>query len=155
MKKCGIVAIAGVMSLLTACTPFKRLQNEEELHNSISGSWTVLHDGHQKIENLTPPAVIYFDPVKNKISGFDGCNKFNGSYVMEQSILKGKVMSTKMGCSDPVASNISSTMQSLFANGAEVVSVNFMGAKVIMLRNKEMKQELRLGNSEQLSKDKK
>lgn len=64
-------------------------------------------------------------------------------------------MSTMMGCSDPVASNISSTMQSLFANGAEVVSVNFMGAKVIMLRNKEMKQELRLGNSEQLSKDKK
>lgn len=144
--------LASLLGLLAACTPFQRLHTGEQLRDSVNGSWTVLHDGQKKLEAMTPPATLVFDAGKNQISGFDGCNRFSGSYVMEQDMLKATVASTRMACKDETANHVSQTLQSLLQAGAEVTSIDFMGARGLLLKNKAKGLELRLGNSQQLAK---
>ncbi|MBS4689624.1 META domain-containing protein [Aeromonas sobria] len=143
----------GTLSLLTACVPFKKLENESDIHNKIGGSWTVMHDGHRKIENITPPAFIEFNE-NNNISGFDGCNKFSGTYRMDYGVLKASIKSSRMACNNSIVKEVSNNMHFLLKNGARVVSIDFMGAKAIQLANKDNNVELRFGRTEQLNKDK-
>lgn len=152
-NKCGAILAVGTLSLLTACVPFKKLENESDIHNKISGSWTVMHDGHKKIEGITPPAFIEFNQDNNGISGFDGCNKFNGTYSMDYGVLKASIKTNRMACKNSIAKEVSRSMQTLLINGAQVASIEFMGAKAILLANKDKNVELRFGNTEQLNKD--
>lgn len=150
MKKKG-AGIIVMMCLLSACTPFKRLDNESDIHSKLSGSWIVMHNGKNKVEGLTPAAFISFNEDDNKLSGFDGCNRFTGTYQMENGILKSTVRSTRNACATEIAHDISNTMQLLLEDGAEVVSIEFMGAKALLLRNEGDDVELRFGNAEQLN----
>ncbi|MCR3970912.1 META domain-containing protein [Aeromonas veronii] len=143
--------ILGVVFLLSACVPFKRIESQSDVHAKLGGNWVVIHDGHKKVEGLTPAAFISFNEDDNKLSGFDGCNRFNGSYQMENGILKSTVRSTKKVCTGPIANDVSNIMQLLLKDGAEVVSIEFMGAKALLLRNKSDDVELRFGNAEQLN----
>ncbi len=150
MEKKGAVIIT-MMCLLSACTPFKRLDNESDIHSKLSGSWIVMHDGHNKVEGLNPAAFITFNDKDNSLSGFDGCNRFSGSYNMDRGLLKATVRSARKVCSDATAKDVSHAMQLLLKGGAEVVSIDFMGAKALSLRNKSDNVELRFGNAEQLN----
>ncbi|MBM0493201.1 META domain-containing protein [Aeromonas jandaei] len=152
IKRSSVIAIVGAASLLSACVPFKRLESDSDIHNKLSGSWVVMHNGHNKIEGLNPAAFITFTNDDNKMSGYDGCNNFNGSYSMEQGVLKANVRSTRKACQGEVARDVSQAMQLLLKDGAEVVSIEFMGAKALSLRNKSDNVELRFGNAEQLNK---
>ncbi|EKP0259646.1 META domain-containing protein [Aeromonas sobria] len=141
----------GTLSLLTACVPFKKLENESDIHNKFGGGWTVMHDGHIKIEDMTQPAFIEFNE-NNNVSGFDGCNEFSRTYRMDYGVLKASIKSSCMACNNSIAKAVSNNMQFLLKDGARVVSIDFMGAKAIQFANKDNNVELRFGRTAQSKK---
>lgn len=146
-----LAALATAITLLAACTPFTKIQGDEKSQTRIEGSWTVMHDGKTKIEGLNPPARIVFDAGSDKLSGFDGCNNFSGRYTFQNSEIKARLISTRMACRGATERAVSETLHQLFEQGAEVVAIDFMSAKAIVLRNKAIGAELRLGATEQLN----
>lgn len=149
-KNLKIAAPAIALALLAGCAPFTKIQNDAQSSSKIEGSWTVLYKGKIKIENLPRSPVVIFDTQKHLVSGFDGCNNFHGSYVIEGGQIKARLASTRMACPGEMQRAVSSTLYQLFDQGAELVAVNFMSAKVLLLRNKAINAELRMGATEQL-----
>jgi heat shock protein HslJ len=96
--------------------------------------------------------VIVFDSQNHKVSGFDGCNNFNGSYSFEGKLIKGRLLSTQMACPSDEARAVSSTLHRLFDQGAEVITIHFLSAKGLVLLNKEIDAELVLEPTEKFNK---
>ncbi|NQD71392.1 META domain-containing protein [Sphingobacterium shayense] len=75
----------------------------EQAQNDLAGTWELdyIMEAGSSLDTLFPvkkPSMT-FDVANNKVSGNGGCNRFNGSVVIEGSTLKfGPVMSTKMAC---------------------------------------------------------
>lgn len=47
------------------------------------------------------PITLQFDHAEQRVSGFSGCNRFSGTYTVEQNQIHfGPLMSTKMACVD-------------------------------------------------------
>jgi len=151
-------AVLAVGGLLAACsgtsprlTPFTKIDGSDPLVLAkMEGSWTVINTGGNKVEGMTPPAVIVFDTRASSVSGFDGCNNFRGSYVFEQGRLKARVQSTRRACTSDQARMVSTRINDLFAQGAEVVDTAFMNANVLMLKNADG--DVRMGPTDVLKK---
>lgn len=56
---------------------------------------------HVPAANDPRPITLQFDATEKRVSGFSGCNRFSGSYTLEQNQISfGPLMSTKMACAD-------------------------------------------------------
>lgn len=135
-KVVASVAALAMAGVLGACTPFTRIDGSDPSALSrLDGSWTVINSGGTEVKGLDPAAVIVFDTAGSTVSGFDGCNNFNGTYTFEGGLLKAKVAGTRKACTGEMARTISGRISDLFAQGAEVVDTNFMSANILMLKN--------------------
>lgn len=154
-RAAAVLAIGG---LLAACsgtsprlTPFTKIDGSDpSVLAKMDGSWTVINTGGNKVEGMTPPAVMVFDTRGASVSGFDGCNDFRGSYTFEQGRLTARVQSTRRACTSELARTVSTRINDLLAQGAEVVDTAFMGANVLMLKN--ANGDVRMGPTDVLKK---
>lgn len=47
------------------------------------------------------PITLQFDHAQQRVSGFSGCNRFSGTYTLDQNQIHfGPIMSTKMACAE-------------------------------------------------------
>lgn len=84
-----LLALATTITLV-ACsgTPVKP-EKLEAMHWKVAG------------DESARPITLQFDAAKKHASGFSGCNRFGGSYVLDHNQLSfGPLMSTKMACMD-------------------------------------------------------
>lgn len=143
-----ISAPAIALILLVGCAPFSSIKRNEPPKSSIDGHWAVLNNGQSKIENLPRPPVVVFDTRNHSVYGFDGCNEFRGNYVLEGGQIKARLATTRMACFGETPQAVSTTLHRLFDQGAEIVEVS---PKTLLIRNKTMGAELRLGSTEPLT----
>ncbi|MFV0388910.1 MAG: META domain-containing protein [Pyrinomonadaceae bacterium] len=58
---------------------------------------------------------IYFDPKEKKVSGFSGCNNFNGTYSVDDDTIEIKSMAiNQRTCADPHLSSIERVLSTIF-----------------------------------------
>lgn len=77
------------------------LNNEKQSMNTISGDYQIEALGTKDVSeyNLT----ISFNDSTKTVSGFAGCNRFSGTYILTENNLSfGPIVSTKMACIDSV-----------------------------------------------------
>lgn len=139
----SVGAATGALALLAACTPFTKVTGEGSTVDKMKGDWVVMWAGGKKLEQPGLRPELNFDPSRNAVSGFDGCNRFTGTYAFEGGRLKARTAGTRAACPNDAARLVSTQMADLLANGAEVVEVSMMQGHVLMLRNAQS--ELRLG----------
>jgi heat shock protein HslJ len=132
--------------------PFTKIDGTDpSVLAKMSGSWTVINTGGTQIENMDPPAVVVFNTADSSVSGFDGCNNFNGTYSFTEGRLKANVASTRRACTTDMARTVSTRLNALFGEGAEVVETSFMAANVLMLRNDNG--DVRMGPTDKLKSE--
>jgi heat shock protein HslJ len=137
MAKSGIaLALAAFVAACGAATPFTKIDGTDSAALSkLDGSWVVINTGGTDVQSMNPPATMTFDTAARTVSGFDGCNDFNGSYTFEDGRLRANVAGTRRACTSDAARTVSARINNLFTEGAEAVDTNFMGAEVLMLAN--------------------
>ena len=112
---------------------------------SLAGSWKLISYGSKS--NPTPAApdvdtTVTFGP-DGKISGSVGCNSFGGDYkVKGDKIVFGQIVSTLMGCPDPIGQQESAVF-SVFAgeatfsvDGSTLTITSADGNSVVVLARK-------------------
>jgi heat shock protein HslJ len=100
-------------------------------------SWRIVAINGELI-SAEPEATLQFDAAR--MSGSVGCNRFGGNYSFSNAALNiGPLMSTKMGCPDPIAARefgVMTMLQNLksteFAEGGEMILVGTDGYTVIL-----------------------
>ena len=140
-RRLVVCAVLGSATLLAACTPFTRVTGDSKTLAKIDGNWTVRYLGGKELDAALKPE-INFDTAKGTVSGFDGCNRFNGTFAFEGGLLKARTAGTRMACPSEAARQASAAIADLFANGAEVVETSMYSANVLMMKN--ASSELRL-----------
>lgn len=92
--------LLSVLASLNACCNLKTMAVQEETNlMNLNGTYIVktLNNNDVSVNNMT----INFNKEENMVSGFSGCNRFSGMYVLENGLLKvGPLASTKMFCQD-------------------------------------------------------
>lgn len=128
------LSLVGSATLLAACTPFTKIGGDGQTLAKIDGRWTVRYVGGKELDPAVKPEIA-FDAAKGTVSGFDGCNRFNGTFAFEGGLLKAKTAGTRMACTSEPARQASAAIGDLFTQGAEFVEVSMYGAQVLMMRN--------------------
>lgn len=145
MRHIGTTAAAAALILtLTACNPFTKVTDDQAAARKLEGTWQVLMVDGKKLEGERKPELV-FDTAKNAVSGFDGCNRINGTFGFDNGLLKAKTASTRMACLNDEARQASAAIAELFANGGQAVEMTMFGAHVVMIKN--AKAEIRLGKT--------
>ncbi len=73
---------------------------QENLSTLQSQAWTLTHIGNSAV-NSSNPATLQFDPMQQRVSGSDGCNRLMGGYDADaKKISFTQLASTKMMCMD-------------------------------------------------------
>lgn len=73
------------------------MEAKSNMHNSLKGAYTIAEIDGAKLD--AEAITISFDPSTNKVSGFSGCNRFFGTYKVENNSIKfGNIASTKKYC---------------------------------------------------------
>lgn len=151
VKSTLVLATASLFGACSSMNPFTKIDGSNASNVSkMNGGWTVINTGGTKVEGLDPPATMVFDTGSRTVSGFDGCNEYRGTYAFEGGQLKAKVSSTRRACTSDMARTVSTRINDLLSQGAEVVDTTFMGANVLMLRN--ARGDVRMGPTSALQK---
>jgi heat shock protein HslJ len=91
--------LLSVLFSLNACCNSKTMAVQETNLTTLDGIYIVktLNNNEVSINNMT----INFNKEESMVSGFSGCNRFSGTYTLENGLLKvGPLASTKMFCQD-------------------------------------------------------
>ena len=73
------------------------VENKNIVQNTLSGSYTITQIGHNKA--ISSEVIIEFDEATNKVNGFAGCNRFFGTYSLQNNVLKfSNIASSKKYC---------------------------------------------------------
>ncbi len=103
-------AVAGFVLLLAAavcgCAPAKEASTAapaaEAKMPALSGTyWKIDEAGGQKVASPEGARTVFiqFDETAKRVTGFSGCNTFNGGYEAKDGTLKlGPLISTRMAC---------------------------------------------------------
>ena len=129
----AVSVLGAVMVLLSACTPFTKVGGDNKTLGKLGGSWVVRHVAGKDLAGVRPE--LTFDTSKGTITGFDGCNRINGTFAFEGDRLKAKTASTRMACPNDPAHEASAAIHDLLNNGAEVVEVAMGQGRVLLMRN--------------------
>lgn len=143
-RRIAALSVIGAAVLLSACSPFTKVTGSADTVAKLDGEWAVMYVGGKKLEGVRPE--LKFDSAKRAVSGFDGCNRLNGSFTFEGERLRAKTASTRMACPNDTARQASAEIHELLSNGAEVVEVAMGQGRVLMLKN--AKAEIRMGSSQ-------
>lgn len=76
-----------------------------------------------------------FNSAKSKLSGQDGCSKFEGRHTFENGKLKADVSGGGKGCPNKVATAASKEIKAVLKVGAEVVKVSLGVGRVLMMKS--------------------
>ena len=144
MQARKIAAAAAALIGLSACNPFTKMTGDQAATRKLEGTWQVLLVDGKKLEGERKPELV-FDTRNNTVSGFDGCNRINGSFSFDKGLLKAKTVSTRMACTSDEARQASAAIAELFAHGGEAVEMTMFGAHVVMIKN--AKAEIRMGKT--------
>lgn len=144
--RCCITALCltGAAMLLSACSPFTKITGSPDTVARLDGEWAVMYVAGKKLEGVRPE--LKFDSAQRTVTGFDGCNRINGSFTFEGDRLQAKTASTRMACPSEAARQASAEIAELLTHGAEVVEVAMGEGRVLMLKN--AKAEIRMGPSQ-------
>lgn len=124
------LAVLCAAALLASCMRITKIDGGNA--SRIYGNWDVWAAGEQKPEAVKPE--ITFD--SGKVYGFDGCNKFDGTYQFDGNTLRAKTTGTRTACPNEAATKASQAINDLLNNGSEVVEVSIEGVRVLGLRNR-------------------
>lgn len=139
-----IIIILSVLISLNACCNSKTMAAKETNIMNLNGTYHVktLNINEVSANNMT----INFNKEENIISGFSGCNRFSGTYSLENSLLKvGPLASTKMFCQD--SHQIESEMQQALSIADEILIEDgvlklLSDKKIILMASKEQDNKL-------------
>jgi len=134
-----ILIILSVLISLNACRNSKTMAAKETNLMTLNGTYHVkiLNNNEVSSNNIT----INFNKEKNIISGFSGCNRFTGTYSLENGLLKvGPLSSTKMFCQD--THQIETEMQQALSNANDILIEDgilklLSDKKIILIASKE------------------
>lgn len=132
--------LAGATLLLSACSPFTRIQGDSKTVGKLDGSWAVRYVAGKEIPKPYP--ALTFDSAAGTLSGSDGCNRISGRFSFEEGRLKARTASTRMACLNETAASTSAAIHTLLDQGAEVVEVAMGAGRMLQIRNAEA--EIRL-----------
>jgi len=141
IRRLVTIALLGGATLIAACSPFTKVTGDAAALGKIDGKWTVRYVGGKELDPAVKPE-IDFDTAKRAVAGFDGCNRFSGTFTFDGGLLKATTAGTRMACTSEPARQASAAIGDLFAKGAEVVELSMFGGHVLMMRNASF--ELRL-----------
>lgn len=75
------------------------LQNDAAILKTLDGTYQIINLNQEDVSAFK--LNITFDETTNKVSGFSGCNRFFGSYSLQENLLKFSPLgATKMLCSE-------------------------------------------------------
>ncbi|OYX28587.1 MAG: hypothetical protein B7Z06_01125 [Flavobacteriales bacterium 32-35-8] len=134
-----IVIILSVLISLNTCCNSKTMAVKETNLMTLNGTYHVktLNNNDVSVNNMT----INFNKEVGVISGFSGCNRFTGTYSLENGLLKvGPLASTKMYCQD--RHQIESEMQQVLSKANNILIEDGMlkllsDKKIILVASKE------------------
>ncbi len=129
----AVVLVLGSVMALSSCTPFTKIAGNSETLGKLEGSWVVKYVAGKELEGVRPE--LTFDTAKGALTGFDGCNRLNGTFAFEADRLKAKTAATRMACPNEAARQASAAINDLINNGAEVIETAIYGVRVLMMRN--------------------
>ena len=132
-------------ALLSACSPFTRIEGDTKTVGKLDGRWAVRYVAGKEIPRPYPE--LRFDSAAGTLSGSDGCNRISGRFSFEDGRLKARAASTRMACLNDTAASTSAAIHTLLGQGAEVVEVAMGAGRVLLIRNAEA--EIRLVPAEQ------
>lgn len=135
-----LAALPLAAALLSACSPFTRIDGNAGTAGRLNGSWAVRYVGGKEIPR--PHPVLRFDSAAGTLSGSDGCNRISGRFSFEDGRLKARAASTRMACLNDSAASTSAAIHTLLGQGAEVVEVAVGAGRALLIRNAEA--EIRL-----------
>lgn len=130
--------------LLSACSPFTRITGGSDTVGKLDGEWAVMYVAGKKLEGVRPE--LKFDSSARTVSGFDGCNRINGTFTFDGDRLRARTASTRMACTSDAARQASREINDVLSNGSEVVEVSMGQGRVLMMRNSTA--EIRMGPSQ-------
>ncbi|WP_100613461.1 META domain-containing protein [Confluentibacter citreus] len=140
-----IIIILSVLISLNTCCNSKNMAIKETNLMTLNGTYQVktLDNKEVSVNNIT----INFNKEENIISGFSGCNRFSGTYSLENGLLKvGPLASTKMFCQD--THQIESEMQQVLSKANEILIEEdgilklLSDKKIILMASKEQDNKL-------------
>lgn len=120
---------------LSACTPFTRVSGDSSMLGKLDGNWTVKYVASKELQGVSPAPELVFDTAKGTVTGFDGCNRLNGTFTFDGGRLKEKTATTRMACPNDAAHPASAAVADLLGNGAEVVEVALGQGRVLLVKN--------------------
>lgn len=132
IRRLVVLSVLGSATLLAACSPFTKVTGDGMTLAKIDGYRTVRYLAGKELDATLKPE-INFDTAKGTVSGFDGCNRFNGTLTFEGGLLKARTAGTRMACPSDAARQVSAAIAGLFANGAEVVETSMYSANMLMM----------------------
>ncbi|MDD3326121.1 MAG: META domain-containing protein [Zoogloea sp.] len=135
-----LAALPLAAALLSACSPFTRIEGDSRTLAKLDGSWAVRSVAGKEIP--PPHPVLRFDSAAGTLSGSDGCNRISGRFSFEDGRLKARAASTRMACLNETAASTSAAIHTLLGQGAEVVEVAVGAGRALLIRNAEA--EIRL-----------
>lgn len=135
-----LVALPLAAALLSACSPFTRIEGDAHTAGKLDGSWAVRYVAGKEIPKPHPE--LRFDSAAGTLSGSDGCNRISGPFSFEDGRLKARAASTRMACLNETAASTSAAIHTLLGQGAEVVEVAVGAGRVLLIKNAEA--EIRL-----------
>lgn len=121
-------------------------ENEERISEAHT-PWDYFNGKHLKVIQLNgnevndSKAFLSFDTENHRFSGNNGCNQVSGVFESDgKTILFGKVMSTKMACTDETMQQTERAMQAIFAQSGltvdfaeQVVNIYDASGKLILM----------------------
>jgi heat shock protein HslJ len=102
----------------------------------LSGNWHLrVMDG---MEVRKARAILDFDATKMHLSGFDGCNRINGTLEKNSSnIMRAKLMSTRMACRENIHRWVTTRLHETVNKGFSVNADTKYGVEGITLKSSE------------------
>jgi len=103
--------------------------------NKFNGNWHLrIMDG---MEVRKARAILDFDIVKMKLSGFDGCNRIRGALQKnsDTNMTTPMLMSTQMACREPIHNWVSQRLHETLAEGFSITEAKRNGIDGIILKS--------------------
>ncbi len=101
--------------------------------NDLDGNWHLrVMDGK---EVRKARAILDFDAGKMKVSGFDGCNRINGTLKGDEKHMSSKLISTRMACRESIHAYVSKKLHETISEGFSIKEEEKYGIKGITLKS--------------------
>ena len=134
-RRAATAALVATAVALSSCTPFTRVSGDGSTLARLDGSWTVKYVAGKELQGVSQAPELVFDTDKGTVTGFDGCNRLNGTFTFDGGRLKAKTATTRMACPNDAARQASAAVADLLGNGAEVVEVALGQGRVLIIKN--------------------